>query len=91
MTVPTAKATCTGPLPKKPGSKTYLNRCPTVTAPTLASSAAASAASTPSGAATTRTRPCTRITSTCWPYRRDRTSGWTTSSVRPTATRPAAT
>src|SRR5208282_3419758 len=58
---------------------------------TLTSSAAASAASTPSGAATTKTRPCTRITSTCWPYRRDRTPGWTTSSARPTATRPAAT
>src|SRR6266571_48123 len=58
---------------------------------TPASSAAASAASMPSGAATTRTRPCTLITSTCWPYSRDRTSGWTTSSAVPTATRPAAT
>ena len=26
ITVPTARATCTGPLPKKPGSKTYLSR-----------------------------------------------------------------
>jgi len=26
ITVPTAKATCTGPLPKKPGSTTYLSR-----------------------------------------------------------------
>src|SRR5262249_35428046 len=58
---------------------------------TPASSAAASAASIPSGAATTRTRPCTLITSTCWPYSRDSTSGWTTSSAVPTATRPAAT
>src|SRR5208282_2752523 len=58
---------------------------------TLASSASASVSSTPSAPATTRIRPCTRITSTCWPYRRDRTSGWTTSSVRPTATRPPAT
>ena len=56
-----------------------------------ASSAAASAASTPTGAATTRTRPCTRITSTCWPYSSDSTSAWTTSSAVPTATRPAAT
>src|SRR5579864_3813266 len=30
ITAPTASATCTGPLPKKPGSKTYLNRCPTL-------------------------------------------------------------
>ena len=26
MTVPTASAMCTGPLPKKPGSTTYLSR-----------------------------------------------------------------
>src|SRR6202030_3934813 len=58
---------------------------------TPASSAIASSSSTPSGAPTTRIRPCTRITSTCWPYSRDRTSGCTTSSVSPTATRPAAT
>ena len=58
---------------------------------TPASSAWAATSSNPSGAATTRIRPCTRITSTCWPYRRERTSGWTTSSALPTATRPPAT
>src|SRR6202021_1818585 len=56
-----------------------------------ASSAATSSSSTPSGAATTKIRPCTRITSTCWPYSRDSTSGWTTSSVSPPPTRPPAT
>ncbi len=86
MTVPTARAMCTGPLAKKPGSK----MCPMAYLTAVASSATAAASSTPS-AATTRTRPCTRITSTCLPYRRLSTSGWTTSSVLPTATRPAAT
>ena len=75
---------------EEPGLEEVLIRCPTDQLAILASSAAAAGSAVPSAAATTRTRPCTRITSTWLAVQAGlRTSGWTTSSVRPDRDRPA--
>ena len=91
-TPPIATAMWTGALAKKPGSNTagvelVHGRS---AAPEAGPAGQAPASAARPAPATTRTRPCTRSTSTWWPYSRLRTSARTTSSVGPLAARPPA-